>query len=57
MFLYGQDFFIGDMVQLEDAYGNSGKSIVSEIVFSVDEEGEKIYPTFIVPENEGGEEK
>ena len=56
MFVYGKDFFIGDMVQLEDAFGNTGKSIVSEMVFSSDGEGEKFYPTFIVPEEDGDEE-
>lgn len=49
MFIYGKDFFIGDIVQLEDAFGNTGKSIVSEMVYSSDQEGEKFYPTFIVP--------
>ena len=57
MFVYGKDFFIGDMVQLEDAFGNTGKSIVSEMVFSSDGEGEKFYPTFIVPEEDGDEEE
>lgn len=57
MFVYGKDFFIGDMVQLEDAFGNTGKSIVSEMVFSSDGEGEKFYPTFIVPEEDGVEEE
>lgn len=57
MFVYGKDFFIGDMVQLEDAFGNTGKSIVSEMVFSSDREGEKFYPTFIVPEEDGDEEE
>lgn len=57
MFVYGKDFFIGDTVQLEDAFGNTGKSIVSEMVFSSDGEGEKFYPTFIVPEEDGDEEE
>lgn len=55
MFVYGKDFFVGDIVQLEDAFGNTGKSVVSEMVFSVDGEGEKVYPTFIAPEEEGDE--
>lgn len=55
MFVYGVDFFIGDTVQLEDAFGNAGKGVVSEMVFSIDEEGEKVYPTFVAAEEKEGE--
>lgn len=46
-FVYKQDFFIGDYVQVENEYGKSGSSLVSEIVWSQDAEGYNCYPTFI----------
>lgn len=51
MFVYGQDFFLGDCVQVENEFGISGTSLVSEIVFSQDESGETIYPTFVSLDN------
>lgn len=47
MFVYGQDFFLGDNVQVENEFGVTGTSLVSEIVFSQDEDGVKTYPTFV----------
>ncbi len=47
MFIYGRDFFLGDCVQVQNEFGMSGTSLVSEIVFSQDENGESIYPTFL----------
>ena len=46
MFEYGIDFFIGDKVQIEDAYGHSAASIVTEFIISVDDSGYSAYPTF-----------
>lgn len=46
MFNYGEDFFMGDILQLEDNYGHSGKSRVTEVIYSQDSTGIKIYPTF-----------
>lgn len=46
MFKYGKDFFIGDEVQIVDEYGHTGKSRVTELVYSHDENGEVTYPTF-----------
>ena len=52
MFVYGQDFFIGDIVQLNDDYGHEGGSYISELVFSYDDNGCLIYPTFKMIEEE-----
>lgn len=47
MYKYGQDFFIGDVVQLVDDYGHEGQSYISELVMSHDVNGISIYPTFV----------
>lgn len=46
MFVYGKDFFMGDMVQIENESGGEGRSRVVEVVRSQDENGYSIYPTF-----------
>lgn len=51
MFVYGRDFLLGDCVQVENEFGISGTSLVSEIVFSQDKNGETIYPTFVSLQN------
>lgn len=48
MFSYGKDFFIGDIAQIENEYGHSAKVRILELVFSDDEEGLSVYPTFSV---------
>lgn len=45
-FIYKRDFTIGDLVQIQNEYGQSGKARVSEIVFSEDTTGESMTPTF-----------
>lgn len=45
-FVYGADFFIGDIVQITNEYGISSKSTISEIVMSQDDSGFTMYPTF-----------
>lgn len=47
MFIYGRDFFLGDCVQVQNEFGMSGTSLVSEIVFSQDKDGESVFPTFL----------
>ncbi len=42
---YGIDFFLGDIVQLKDAYGHVGQKRITEIIFSEDLNGFRIYPT------------
>ena len=55
MFLYKRDFFMGDIVELENEYGMQSRSRIVEIIFSQDEEGYSVYPTFeIVDEEEEG---
>lgn len=46
-FYYGEDYFIGDIVQIENEYGFAAKVKVSEIIISDSTEGFSIYPTFI----------
>lgn len=45
-FIYGRDFFLGDVVQIKNAYGMEGSALVKEIIWSQDSDGIKCYPTF-----------
>jgi hypothetical protein len=45
-FVYGVDFFLGDILQVKNEYGYEGKSRVVEVTRSVDGSGIKIYPIF-----------
>lgn len=42
---YGQDYGLGDIVELQDGEGNSNEMMVTEQIFVSDEEGERSYPT------------
>ena len=54
LFKYGEDFFIGDIVQIANEYGNEGAAYISELVFSRSDEGFSVYPTFkTISEKEG----
>lgn len=53
MFRYGEDFFIGDVVQFANEYGHEGTVYISELVFSQDDSGLAIYPTFKTTQKEG----
>lgn len=46
-FVYGEDFFMGDIVQIEDEFGERSKSYVAEVVWSQDAAGMVITPTFV----------
>lgn len=46
MYSFGTDFFMGDIVQLENEYGLQGVAQVTEIIRSQDSSGEKTLPTF-----------
>lgn len=46
MFKYNQDFFIGDIIQIENEFGNQGRAYVSEFIMSQNKEGISMYPTF-----------
>lgn len=54
MFKYGVDFFMGDLVQIEDAYGHNGIARIMEIVNSTDDSGTSTYPVFQTPEKGDG---
>lgn len=45
-YIYGRDFFIGDIVQIRDEYGKEASSRITEVIRSHDVSGEKITPTF-----------
>lgn len=45
-FKLGQDYFIGDIVQIENEYGITSRSRVTEIMNSENSSGFEMYPTF-----------
>lgn len=49
-FVYGEDFGMGDILQIENEYGIESKSRVTEIVRSQDENGIEVCPTFTIVE-------
>ena len=51
-YVYGEDFEIGDIVQIQNEYGITGTVYISEIVFSHDASGITITPTFTSTEDE-----
>lgn len=55
-YIYGRDFFIGDVVQVRNHYGKEAASRITEVVRSHDLNGELLTPTFttlIGSDNEG----
>lgn len=46
LYQYGKDFSIGDIVQVENEFGFTGRNRVVEFIQSVDNSGRKAYPTF-----------
>lgn len=51
-FCYGEDFFMGDIVQLANEYGMGGTARVTEFIRSYSDSGIKCYPTFTAIEEE-----
>lgn len=51
-FMYGRDYSLGDLVQVEDDEGKQGVCRVSEIVISEDVSGKYIIPTFVFDNGE-----
>lgn len=51
-FVYGRDFYIGDIVQISNNYGHETQARISELVTSEDENGYSSYPTFSIIEDE-----
>lgn len=45
-FVYGRDFFKGDIVQIINEYNMESKVTVSEVVIAQDSSGYRMYPTF-----------
>lgn len=56
LFKYGEDFFIGDIVQIVNEYGHEGSAYISELVISQSEDGTSVYPTFEMIQKEEAEE-
>lgn len=46
MFKYQEDFFNGDIVQIENEYGHSTPARIIEMTISENEQGTSVYPTF-----------
>ncbi len=46
LFKYGEDFFIGDIVQIANEYGHEGKAYISEFIISQSENSISRCPTF-----------
>lgn len=54
LYKYGEDFFIGDIVQIANEYGHEDVVYISELVISHSDDGLSIYPTFKTIEDEEG---
>lgn len=52
LYSFGEFFFMGDILQVEDLYGHGAKYRVTEVVYSHDLQGERIFPTFSNVEDE-----
>lgn len=46
MFTYGEDYFVGDIVQITDKYGTEARAYISEYMRSCSDSGVNAYPTF-----------
>lgn len=46
MYVYGKDFFMGDVVQIVNEYGIEGTAAILELIMSESEDGIECYPTF-----------
>lgn len=51
-FLYGREFYMGDIVQVVNEYNISSRSRITEIVYSVDDTGISTNPTFVAVDQE-----
>ena len=45
-YVYGQDYNLGDLVEVQDTEGNANQVRVTEQIFASDAEGDRSYPTF-----------
>lgn len=46
LFVYGEDFYMGDIIQIVNEYGIQGSARVVEFIYNEDANGVKKYPTF-----------
>lgn len=46
-YLYGRDYFLGDLVQIRNDYGMEAVTRVTEVMRSRDEAGDYVIPTFV----------
>lgn len=46
-YIYGKDYFLGDIVQIENEYNVQGRSRITEIMWSQDTAGTQMVPTFV----------
>lgn len=51
-FKMGIDYFLGDILQVSNNYGNECSLRVNEYIISIDQSGEQHYPKFVNPEKE-----
>lgn len=56
MFRYGEDFFMGDIVQIANEFGMESRAYITAIIRSQDEYGLAVYPTFETIDNQEKEE-
>lgn len=52
-YVYGVDYFIGDIVQIKNELGIERKARITEMIFSQDSSGISLYPTVEIIEEEG----
>lgn len=45
-FLYGEHYFLGDVVEFDNGYGQGGYALITEAVHTEDDTGYTVYPTF-----------
>lgn len=45
-YIYGRDYDLGDLVEVQDTEGNANQVRVTEQIFASDAEGDRSYPTF-----------
>lgn len=45
-YTYGEDYHMGDIVQVETGYGIGSRVRVTELIHSISQEGYSVYPTF-----------
>jgi len=48
MFKFGQDFFLGDIVQITNEYGIGARARIAEMIYSQSTSGIETYPTFVI---------